>query len=531
MSAGKTNLPQRAAEFPMTSQSHLDLQGNFRVHPLAGLLTEISQAKLSGSLRLSCNDKKTIVYFDGGSLIYAVSNARAFRLSEYLLARNKITRQFLEENPNVSNDLEFAVLLHKKGVLPKPEIDAAFCGLIESLIVDVLGWAEGDWVFSPLSRLKGGIAYTAELHRLLADYGRCLSTKDVAPLFRSRQESFAERPGVDSTIALQPHEAFVLSRFSETPLTIDEILTVSSLPEGPTLQTIYTLWLAGLLIRSNWNPAFSDIKISAMLSADLKLKQPAARKSSESPPKPEPTPVVQDTTAEPVKEISLDEYLERVEKAETHYDILGVEENADLATIRRSYFALAKQFHPDRYHKEAGETLRRIEHAFTELAHAHEILKNQESRSSYDFKMRKELGEKEKRRAAAAAGEKIDDSVQAERAAADFEQARELLDDGEYEAAIPMLARAVHFAPQNALYHAFYGKALSVDDTQRHKAEGELQTAVRLDPKNAEFRIMLVQFFIQMNLVKRAEGELNRMLAAFPDHREARRLLDSLQRK
>ncbi len=515
----------------MTSQSNLDLQGNFRSHPLAGLLVEISQAKLSGSLRLARDDKKTMVYFDGGGIIYAVSNTRALRLSEYLLKQNKITTEFLAENPNFSNDLEFAALLQKKGAVSKSGIAPAFSGLIESIIVDVLSWPQGDWVFSPLARLKDGIAFSVDLNRLLADYGRCLPATDVALLFRSRQESFAQKPGVDSAITLQPHEAFVLSRFSETPLMVDEIVTLSSLPEVPTLQTVYTLWLAGLLIRSDWNPAFSDMKISAMLSTNLKLKQPAARRVVEAPPKPEPSPVVQETALEPIKEISLEQYLERVEKAETHYDILGVEENVDLAMIRRSYFALAKQFHPDRYHKADAVTLRRIEHAFTELAHAHETLKNQESRSSYDFKMRKELVEKEKRRTAAAAGEKIDDSVQAERAAADFEQAHELIGEGEHEAALPMLARAVHFAPQNARYHAFYGRALSADETQRHKAEGELQTAVRLDPQNAEFRIMLVQFFLQMNLVKRAEGELNRMLSAFPDNKEARRLLDSLQRK
>jgi hypothetical protein len=40
---------------------------------------------------------------------------------------------------------------------------------------------------------------------------------------------------------------------------------------------------------------------------------------------------------------------------------------------------------------------------------------------------------------------------------------------------------------------------------------------------------MLAEFFVQHNLPKRAEGELNRLLAIFPDNKEARVLLDSLQ--
>jgi hypothetical protein len=42
---------------------------------------------------------------------------------------------------------------------------------------------------------------------------------------------------------------------------------------------------------------------------------------------------------------------------------------------------------------------------------------------------------------------------------------------------------------------------------------------------------MLVEFFVRNKLIKRAEGELKRLLAAFPDNQEALALLDSLQSK
>ena len=52
---------------------------------------------------------------------------------------------------------------------------------------------------------------------------------------------------------------------------------------------------------------------------------------------------------------------------------------------------------------------------------------------------------------------------------------------------------------------------------------------VKIDPNNPKFRLMLAEFFIAMKLMKRAEGELNRLLAIFPSNREARELLASLQ--
>lgn len=56
-----------------------------------------------------------------------------------------------------------------------------------------------------------------------------------------------------------------------------------------------------------------------------------------------------------------------------------------------------------------------------------------------------------------------------------------------------------------------------------------MQAAIKLDPNNSTYRIILAEFFIHYNLVKRAEGELNRLLALFPDNKEARDMLAKLK--
>jgi len=42
---------------------------------------------------------------------------------------------------------------------------------------------------------------------------------------------------------------------------------------------------------------------------------------------------------------------------------------------------------------------------------------------------------------------------------------------------------------------------------------------------------MLAEFFVSMNLPKRAEGELNRLLSIAPNNTDAKLLLDSLAQK
>jgi predicted Zn-dependent protease len=138
--------------------------------------------------------------------------------------------------------------------------------------------------------------------------------------------------------------------------------------------------------------------------------------------------------------------------------------------------------------------------------------------------MRKELADHDAR--AAANG---NPNLQNEQASESFERGLNLLIDGKVEESLPFLARAAHYSPKNARYRAYYGKALSSDEKQRHKAESEMQAALRLDSSNPTFRLMLAEFFIQFNLKKRAEGELTRLLALFPSNREARDLLASLK--
>lgn len=64
----------------------------------------------------------------------------------------------------------------------------------------------------------------------------------------------------------------------------------------------------------------------------------------------------------------------------TYYQLLEVSETADQETIKRSYRRLAKKYHPDVNpgNKSAEET-------FKKIAHAYEILSDQQRRASYDY--------------------------------------------------------------------------------------------------------------------------------------------------
>lgn len=524
----------------MSSQNNLEITGNLREHQLAELLIEIFQAKLNGSLRISNAVQKTVVYFDGGDVVFAASNARQFRLFELLLRENKITKEQLAAIPDFTNDLALKEHLSKTNFLPQTEISSFFSKQIEQILKETFDWREGAWNFSPLVRLKSDIRFKIDVPLLLIEYSRNLPVEELARNFKSLQEIFVVKPTMPARINLQPEEAFVLSRFESSSLNVEKVKILSGLSEPVTLRILYTLWLGGFLTRQNWNSPFSDRRVSAILSANLILKKEEAPVLPETVVAKNGTPAaVAEEIPPPVaeeipigEEISLEEYLERAENAPNHYKMFDVSPDADTAQIKRAYFTYAKRFHPDLFHQQIdAEKHKQIQNAFTRVAQAYETLKNENTRTVYDYKIRKELAELENSPALTGTLEERNLQKQIKQAEEDFEHGFSFLMEENYDDALQFFARAAHLAPGNARYHAYYGKLLSTDAKQKHKAEAELQMAVKLDPNNADIRLMLAEFFVQMNLLKRAEGELNRLLASFPGNTEAKTLLDSLAKR
>lgn len=525
----------------MTAQNNLEIKGNLSSHPFAELLLESSEANLTGSFRLSSESNKVIVYLNNGKVVFAVSNARRHRLFEILLRERRIAQAQLAGVANLANDLELSANLKSRNILSETQAAAFFSAQIEEILQFVLNWSDGEWIFSSQTRIKEGIRFEANTPRLILEYARNLPEEMPAARLKNERESFGAKPSVPPNTNLFPAEAFVLSRFEKSFLTISDIKNLSGLPEQAVSKILYVLWLGGFLFRQNWQAAFSKRQVAELLSAKLSLKKESSETQNPLEEKPVEAPIIQAqkaTATEPSKaeeipkkeEILLEDYLEKSENAANHYEVLDVARDADAKEIKARYFAFAKQFHPDMFYQEKDSVLlQRIQAAFARTAQAYETLKNEETRKVYDYKLDKNLV-LQKPKSSDAAPKNLNEQ-ETEIARESFEMGFSLLMDDEPADAVPFLARAAQLAPNNAKYRAYYGKSLSLDENQRHKADAELQAAIRLEPKNETYRLVSAEFYMQYGLAKRAEGELKRLLEMSPNHPEALRLLDQLQTK
>lgn len=507
------------------------MTGQLSEQPLAELIRELSLKSFAGKLQLEHERIKVVIYFDNGELLYAAANLRALRLREYLLKAG-INEAALARYGERRPDLELAKVLVKDHLLTPATAEQVLTKQVTDVLRLALSWTEGVWEFDERSRLDEQTKLKIDLPSLFLETGRRTSPKFAASRFRLPTERISPVPPVSSPLGftnLLPIEVFLLSRL-DRPTPLEELVAVSGVSENEAFVVVYSLALAGFLEREHWNERFRGERVAA---------QPEPEKPAPPPP---PAP------PEEKPEEDVERFLERLNNAQTHYDVLDVTKESSPAQMKIKYYELARRYHPDRFRRADPSLLARTESAFARITQAYDTLRDDRLRANYDAKLA--ARQRAQQVADATAKPKAEaplvttptatsDDVPkmppqparsaAERAEAQFKEALAALETGERKVAIGLFAAAANTAPKEARYRAFYGRMLAEHEHTRRTAEGELQAAIKLDPKNAEYRAMLAELYRDLGLMLRARGEAERALATDPNNQKARDLLRALK--
>ena len=200
--------------------------------------------------------------------------------------------------------------------------------------------------------------------------------------------------GIDqSRLAIDVREGFVLSRV-DGRTTLGEICMLSPFEVGDTTRILIRLWELGAIDLPGRNRPVgaSGAVWSAVSESRDREPNPATPGSttadSSAPPDPRPlaelSPLVEglDLTVAQVERI--DDVFARLGQRDA-YEILEVDRTADKKTIKRAYFRLSKEFHPDRFFgRRLGDNALRLSAIFQEIKAAFELLSNEGRRATYD---------------------------------------------------------------------------------------------------------------------------------------------------
>ena len=504
------------------------MNGDISEQPLAEIIREISSKSLSGRLRLERDRVQVVAYFEKGNFTYAASNLRSLRLREYLKKSELVSEADLARFNERVPDVELLKQLSAQNLLTAAVVEQAQTRQVADVLRLALLWTDGTWEFDVKSRLGEQIKLEIDIDSLLLEAARRLPATLIASRFADQAEVFTPASEQIINDNLLPAEGFLLSRL-ERPTPLSELLAITGLGEEETLRLVYSLAVTGLVQREHWKPAF--------------VQQRAAPKplpAEPAPPPPPPAPVEPEQSRE-IDLTEVENFLNRVKSAQTHYDVLAVNDDVAGDELKTIYYQLARRYHPDRFRRQEASLLTRIESAFARITQAYETLRNDNLRASYNSKLaaRKKverIAESAPKATAPsskpeAVAERVAEPVMsaAERAEIQFKEGFAALELGQRKVALGLFAAAASAIPNEPRYRAFYGQMLAGNENTRRAGETELIAAIKLDPNNAEYRVMLAELYRDLGLKLRAKGEAERAVAADPNNRKARELLQALK--
>lgn len=497
-----------------------EMNGQLSEQPLAELIREISAKSLGGRLSLEHDRIKVVSYFEDGQLVYAASNLRNLRLREYLKKTELVSDADLARLNERLPDLELLKQLTAQKLLSATAADQLHTRQVSDVLRMALVWTEGKWDLESRSHLHEELNLKIDLNSLLLEASRRMSVDFIAVRFRNPAEVITPVTTPAINDKLLPPEVFLLSRLDQ-PMPLSDLVAISGMGEPQTLRLVYSLALAGLLKREHWKSVFRDQQ-PRPVEKPAPLPTPAAEEPEEKPP-------------------DVETFLERVRTAQTYYEVLGVSGEVSAQSLKDLYYRLARNYHPDRFRKAEPALVKKIESAFARITQAYDTLRDDQLRATYDAKIQArrkadQLAQSAPkattpaRQAEPVAADTAEPSLPAaERAEAQFKEGFAALELGQRKVALGLFASAASAAPKEPRYRAFYGQMLAANEATRRAAETELLAAIKLDPQNAEYRVMLATLYRDLGLKLRAKGEAERAISADPNNRKARELLEALK--
>jgi len=194
------------------------------------------------------------------------------------------------------------------------------------------------------------------------------------------------------------------------------------------------------------------------------------------------------------------------------YQVLGVWPSADVDTIKKAYFKLAKVHHPDVVAQKGAPDSGEVD--FKLINEAFAILSDPVKRGEFDQKLKQKKG----------------DTGPPERKEADkrsaqlaFEQARTAMKANRFDKAVVLLKSAIKYDEGNPAYHSYYGFALAMLKTHLHEARDACKRALEMEFYNADYHANLGFVYHQAGLSSTANECFAEALKWDPDHQLALR--------
>ena len=203
-----------------------------------------------------------------------------------------------------------------------------------------------------------------------------------------------------------------------------------------------------------------------------------------------------------------------------YYQVLRVDENTDVDEIKKTYFQLARKYHPDLFDRGLPDNVKRkIDEVFDYITKAYHTLCDDDAKAAYD---------KKKDKPKPKAGDARDDTKRAE---VKFRQGKTLFDQTRFDEAVILLQEAIRLDSHKSQYFLLLAMTQSKIKQFQKKAVSNFQKAIELEPWNPDAYLGLGSLYRREGMPVMASKYLKKALQVDPDHRGARKELAELEGK
>ena len=447
-------------------------------------LKKVYFLKNRGKLSFHHENFQKYLFFQDGFLIHAKTNNPLELLGEVLFRLGKLSKQDFEKiDEYIEPKKSIGAVLIEKGLITKESLQEGLVYQMREIVLNMFSVFDAEFRFQEMSEFEEQL-FDAKLK--------------ISIMIEEGIRGMKHNPSL---------EAFLAKKIPSSK-SIDFYLRLNEGERG-----LYELVKGDatseeLLASSNLSPEFFWKSLYLLYCLDLVDLKAAKIKEAPSPDKKrEPEP--EETEKNELAEVFA--FHENLENA-SYYQILDVQDGASQEDIKKSYFRLARKYHPDLFGRDLPpETIQKIDEVFDQITKAYQTLSDEKRKGEYNKQLSKPEGDERKN--------------QAKEAEKRFRQGKTLFNQGRYEEALVFLEQSVRLAQDKARYFMLLAMTQAKLPIYRQEAEKNFLRATRLEPWNAEAFTGLGILYKKEGLQIKAKKQFERALQIDPDHKIAKKEL------
>jgi curved DNA-binding protein CbpA len=359
-------------------------KGTFSKTPFAHILVYLYSKKKIGILEVHDKNDTITVFFRDGTPAKVRSSISGRSLGRVLLLLKLITEEQLaecEEEINRNGGIQGEVLVRQGAI----DTQTLVRGLREQMLLkltDIFASTGASYAFyenvNTLSRFGPDELFPLDPYPLLMAGLRAYSNRqNIDPVCDLLKDKWLASKDVEAIrrFRLNRQEKALLREMLVAPQSYNDLLIDGRHDPSIAKYTVYVLAIAQLLEISDSAPEAVSPPLTPDQASALDSVRPDPRRDSEDPE------ITERRKSIEAKAVAV--------ASQTYYAMLGVPFGAPAEDVRKAYFQMAKEFHPDKVPtalaSEIKETLRYI---FSSLSEAHATLIDPDAREEYEAAIR-----------------------------------------------------------------------------------------------------------------------------------------------